>query len=340
MIRFAACLLIVLGAAAASAQEPAVPWLTDPARGEHAMREQQRPGLFYFYNFRARPCHEMQTTTFEDPEVQDLMAQFVCVAIHQPDHMDLFRERFGLFKVPSVILLSPDGREIDRAVGMKDAVEFATYLDRILETRDRSLQPFADMALDLTVPRENAEPVQFAVRAPAAGSVHLVGDFNDWRTDANPMRRDNEGAWHFTAHLSRGAYEYKFHIDGEYHTDPANPLAKANPFGSLNSILLVKDPYQSPIVAGPDATFVLYNAEASNISVAGTFNGWQPFTMYRHPTEPGMWGVTYQGLSPGRYHYKYLVDGEWINDPENYHVVLDPEGNANNTFVIGYSPGS
>jgi 1,4-alpha-glucan branching enzyme len=72
----------------------------------------------------------------------------------------------------------------------------------------------------------------FAVWAPSAESVSLVGDFNGWSPDTHPMRpRASSGIWEtFAPAVGKGAL-YKFHIrsrHGGYRVD------KADPFGVLH----------------------------------------------------------------------------------------------------------
>ncbi len=56
--------------------------------------------------------------------------------------------------------------------------------------------------------------ITFNLYAPGKKSVHLTGDFNDWKPDADPMREQN-GLWSVEKELSRGAFAYQFVIDGE-----------------------------------------------------------------------------------------------------------------------------
>jgi 1,4-alpha-glucan branching enzyme len=72
--------------------------------------------------------------------------------------------------------------------------------------------------------------VHFAVWAPDAESVSVVGDFNHWSPEANPLRpRDVSGIWEgFVPDLDVGAV-YKYHIvsriHGGYTVDKADPYA-------------------------------------------------------------------------------------------------------------------
>ena len=67
----------------------------------------------------------------------------------------------------------------------------------------------------------------FAVWAPNAASVSVIGDFNDWRRDRHPMRMHGQsGIWEvFVAGVHVGAI-YKYHVVGRtagYRVDKADP---------------------------------------------------------------------------------------------------------------------
>ncbi len=70
--------------------------------------------------------------------------------------------------------------------------------------------------------------VRFAVWAPNALVVSVVGDFNEWDSRRHPMRLRNGGVWEiFIPHLSAGA-TYKFDIRSRfrgYHQQKADPYA-------------------------------------------------------------------------------------------------------------------
>jgi 1,4-alpha-glucan branching enzyme len=77
--------------------------------------------------------------------------------------------------------------------------------------------------------RPGERGVHFAVWAPDAKSVSVVGDFNDWTPGANPLRpRAISGIWEgFIAGLEEGAV-YKYNIvsrHGAYSVDKADPFA-------------------------------------------------------------------------------------------------------------------
>ncbi|HEV3482129.1 MAG TPA: 1,4-alpha-glucan branching protein GlgB [Candidatus Acidoferrales bacterium] len=70
----------------------------------------------------------------------------------------------------------------------------------------------------------------FAVWAPNAGAVSIIGEFNGWRPGANSMQPTNVGIWEgFVPRVGQGAL-YKYHIvssDGRYRVDKADPYGFA-----------------------------------------------------------------------------------------------------------------
>ena len=70
--------------------------------------------------------------------------------------------------------------------------------------------------------------------------------------------------------------------------------------------------------ATPDgnATFRLSgHSDARSVVVTGSFNEWHRFQFPLKKTD-GVWSTSLQ-IAPGRYTYMFIVDGNWIVDPEN-----------------------
>jgi 1,4-alpha-glucan branching enzyme len=76
---------------------------------------------------------------------------------------------------------------------------------------------------------------------------------------------------------------------------------------------------------------------AEDVRIAGDFNGWIPDKDVR--SEVSSDGSTRVWrkilcLSPGTYHYRYVVDGCWREDPENPRVETGPVGERNSVLVV------
>ena len=74
----------------------------------------------------------------------------------------------------------------------------------------------------------------FAVWAPDAERISVVGDFNGWNPDSHPMTpRGSSGVWEaFLPGLGKGTV-YKYHIRSRYHMYEVD---KADPYGFYNEV--------------------------------------------------------------------------------------------------------
>ncbi len=72
------------------------------------------------------------------------------------------------------------------------------------------------------------EGVWFAVWAPGADSVSVLGEFNDWKTDAHPLQRRKGGVWETYVPGGESGQKYKYRImRGMYTVDKTDPYAFA-----------------------------------------------------------------------------------------------------------------
>ena len=78
--------------------------------------------------------------------------------------------------------------------------------------------------------------------------------------------------------------------------------------------------------------FKLSAPEAKDVVLCGSFNRWVP---HAHPLEQdkkGTWS-THVALEPGTHEYRFLVDGQWQDDPDAAKV-LNPYGTQNCVRVV------
>jgi len=108
-------------------------------------------------------------------------------------------------------------------------------------------------------PQMTNNGVKFSYFAPEAKIVFIAGDFNGW--GRTPMNKDKEGFWSIEFALKPGRYEYKYIVDGEWVSDPDNPIT-AGPYG--NSVLIIDEtgnivlPYSSNISFKGINRFMMY----------------------------------------------------------------------------------
>jgi 1,4-alpha-glucan branching enzyme len=123
---------------------------------------------------------------------------------------------------------------------------------------------------------------------------------------------------------------------------PASPPLGAQPKSSkVNTEPQAPKPQQLKIVsAGPTLAkpgrvdFELVKPGAKQVCVAGSFNDWRPDTTPLAPADNGRW-VGDLTIEPGRYEYLFVVDGQWLPDPNAKESVQNPFGGRNS--VIGVS---
>jgi 1,4-alpha-glucan branching enzyme len=82
--------------------------------------------------------------------------------------------------------------------------------------------------------------VEFELEDEEATKVSLVGTFNDWKKQANPMKKE-DGVWKCTLNLKPGKYEYQFVInETDWVVDPKSEDNVKNKYEGMNSVIEVK----------------------------------------------------------------------------------------------------
>jgi chromosome partitioning protein len=84
---------------------------------------------------------------------------------------------------------------------------------------------------------------------------------------------------------------------------------------------------------GEEVIFAARFDKASKVLVAGEFNSWSPMSTPLRMDEPGIWRTTLP-LKPGRYRYRYIVDGKWLTDPHNERVESNQFGEVDNIIDV------
>ena len=84
---------------------------------------------------------------------------------------------------------------------------------------------------------------------------------------------------------------------------------------------------------GDEVIFAAKFERAREVLVAGDFNNWNPVTPMKANIRPGEW-VMKLPLRPGRYRYRFVVDGKWMTDPHNQYVEANQFGELNNVIEV------
>ncbi len=79
--------------------------------------------------------------------------------------------------------------------------------------------------------------------------------------------------------------------------------------------------------------FEFVASDAKKVFVAGDFNNWDPKSNLMKKDKKGVWTATVS-LKPGRYEYRFLVDGNWVNDPACCDCVPNEFGSQNCVKIV------
>ena len=75
-------------------------------------------------------------------------------------------------------------------------------------------------------------------------------------------------------------------------------------------------------------TFRYAAPEALSVLLVGDFTHWQKGAIPMRKNQLGVWEITV-ALPPGQHSYRFIVDGEWRDDPECKLRVPNPFGGQN-----------
>ena len=73
--------------------------------------------------------------------------------------------------------------------------------------------------------------------------------------------------------------------------------------------------------------------KAKRVAVAGSFNNWDDKSLVAKKDTKGTWAVKVS-LKPGKYEYKFVVDGSWVTDPASKCQVYNSLGSQNSILEV------
>ncbi|WP_418604012.1 glycogen-binding domain-containing protein [Hwangdonia sp.] len=156
----------------------------------------------------------------------------------------------------------------------------------------------------------------------SAKKVIVTGSFNKWNENLFKMNKVDDG-WELTLKIKPGVYEYRFIVDGHWMEDPNNIHKVRNEYGEYNSLIDIKE-YTAFKLRG--------YTEAKKVVLSGSFNNWNEHELVMEKKDYG-WKYVLP-LSGGKHHYKFIVDGKWVLDPNNAVKEYDGNGHVNSVCMI------
>ncbi len=80
-------------------------------------------------------------------------------------------------------------------------------------------------------------------------------------------------------------------------------------------------------------TFCMTAPGAMSVQLVGDFTRWQEVPIAMKKGRASVWKVSVE-LPPGTHHYRFLVDGQWRDDPECTLRVPNPFGGSNDVRQV------
>ncbi|MBN2143474.1 MAG: 1,4-alpha-glucan branching protein GlgB [Candidatus Aureabacteria bacterium] len=167
--------------------------------------------------------------------------------------------------------------------------------------------------------------VRFAVWAPNARKVSVIGDFNRWDENTNPLSlKGNAGIWEcFVPDLKQGSlYKFSIHSNyNEYHVEKADPYA----FASENRPKTASKVWDNSVYQWQDTEWMKNRSNHNGLEVPMSIYEVHLGSWRRVPEENNRW-LTYREMAPelveyiksmGFTHVEFLpvtehpFDGSW-----------------------------
>jgi len=111
---------------------------------------------------------------------------------------------------------------------------------RLIEEARLSASTLNSATQGLLGARPTRQGVLFVQPLTVGKKVCVAGDFNGWSATSAGMKKNEAlGVYELCLKLEAGRYRYRLVIDGIWTADQFNEAAEMNPFGELNSIVVV-----------------------------------------------------------------------------------------------------
>jgi hypothetical protein len=130
--------------------------------------------------------------------------------------------------------------------------------------------------------------------------------------------------------------EYRLVINGLWIIDPTNPQTRRDTVSGLTMSVLTlpaRPVNYSPVNTPAGLKFSFKGPPGETVTVAGSFNGWDPFMYELKESPAGIYSIAIP-LPPGIYQYIFFHRGQRYTDPYNARRVYSRDGTPASEIVI------
>ena len=247
--------------------------------------------------------------------------------------------KIGTLLVPLLLLAAGFSHAIDI-----ESIESSEVIDRLLSLSGPAAPQIIDDMVVFTA-SSSLRRVGIAFADEGFSRVHwfrqllVRRDVQEYPDGPNPSPYRDSGIVFHVHKVPEGAsqVEYRLIINGLWTTDPANPASRWDNVSGLSWSLVSLPPREvtpSPLKGPPGGlSFSFRGPPGETVSVAGTFNGWDPFMYELREGPPGNYTL-HLPLPAGRYQYVFFHRGQRFLDPYNPNRVYARDGTAASEIVI------
>lgn len=118
---------------------------------------------------------------------------------------------------------------------------------------------------------------------------------------------------------------------GAHKTPAETPRKSSVPLAALEKKM--EEILKQELPKMQEASFSISAPQAKDVFVSGDFNDWKIDENSRMEFKNGSWSKRLK-LNPGSYHYRFVIDGKWTEDPNNANKQVNPYGEMDSILEV------
>jgi 1,4-alpha-glucan branching enzyme len=91
--------------------------------------------------------------------------------------------------------------------------------------------------------------------------------------------------------------------------------------------------FQGPQAVAGGVRFTLEAPYAQDVRITGVFCDWSYDGLPLERNGEGLWSCVVE-IGPGSYEYRFIIDGVWVKDPNNFESITNDFGVENSVVVV------
>jgi hypothetical protein len=113
----------------------------------------------------------------------------------------------------------------------------------------------------------------------------------------------------------------------------AQELVAQEAFFNVSESRDVSSVFEGPQIVQGGVRFTIEAAHARDVRVTGEFTDWSYEGVPLHRSDDGVWSSVIE-VGEGAHEYRFILDGVWVKDPNNFESVTNEFGQENSVVVV------